>query len=175
MSPINTVEKQCGRFQKGRSGNPSGRPKGSRNTATMAAECLLDGQARALTEKCIAMALEGDPVALRLCLERILPPRKDRPVTFSLPPINGARDAADLSAAVVAAVSNGDITLSEAAEIGKLIDGCMKAHNAAELGAGEKPIEKWTDEEILMRLAEHEREKTAPALPTQRLLVASRP
>jgi hypothetical protein len=170
MSPVNTVEKQGSRFQKGRSGNPNGRPKGSRNSATLAAEAMLDGEAEALTRKAIEMALEGDPVALRLCLERILPPRKDRPVTFSLPPINSARDAADISAAVVAAVSNGDITLSEAAEIGKLIDGCVKAHNAAEPASG-KPIEKWTDEEIMMFIADARAREAAPAQPTQRLLV----
>src|SRR5258705_118225 len=81
-------DKVCDRdsFQKGRSGNPKGRPKGSRNAATLACEALLDGQAEALTQKAIQMALDGDPVALRLC-----PPRRDRPVSFPLPPITGAQ------------------------------------------------------------------------------------
>ena len=64
MFPVKTVKKQVGRFQKGRSGNPNGRPKGSRNVATLACEALLDGQAEALTQKAIQMALAGDPVAL---------------------------------------------------------------------------------------------------------------
>ena len=99
MSAENTAGKQHGRpFQKGQSGNPSGRPKGARNAATLACETLLDGQAEALTQKAIQMALDGDAVALRLCLDRIFPPRKDRPVTFTLPPITSARDAADLMA-----------------------------------------------------------------------------
>jgi len=114
--------KQVGRFEKGTSGNPNGRTKGSRNAATLACEALLDGQAEALTAKAVQMALDGDPVALRLCLDRIYPPRKDRPVTFSLPPITSARDAADLMAAVTEAVATGHITPSEATEIGKLID-----------------------------------------------------
>ncbi|HWN80221.1 MAG TPA: DUF5681 domain-containing protein [Bradyrhizobium sp.] len=91
MSPVKTVEKQGSRFQKGRSGNPKGRPKGSRNAATLACEALLDGQAEALTQKAIQMALDGDPVALRLCLDRLCPPRRDRPVSFPLPPITGAQ------------------------------------------------------------------------------------
>jgi Family of unknown function (DUF5681) len=59
------------RFQPGRSGNPSGRPRGARHRATLAAEALLDGEAAALTRKAIERALEGDATAMRLCLERI--------------------------------------------------------------------------------------------------------
>jgi ABC-type uncharacterized transport system substrate-binding protein len=47
-NPENTGTKQDTRFQPGQSGNPGGRPKGSRNKATLALECLLDGQAEAL-------------------------------------------------------------------------------------------------------------------------------
>jgi Family of unknown function (DUF5681) len=149
MSSDDTGQKQAGRFPKGVSGNPSGRPRGSRNTATLAAEAMLEGEAEALTRKAIEMALGGDTVALRLCLERIYPPRKDRPVSFALPPITSARDAADISAAVVAAVSNGAITLSEAAEVGKLIDGYVRAYQAAELDDRMTPIHKMTDAELM--------------------------
>jgi Family of unknown function (DUF5681) len=34
-----------GLAQKGRSGNPAGKPKGARHRATLAAEVLLDGEA----------------------------------------------------------------------------------------------------------------------------------
>ena len=70
--PVNTAKKQSGKpFKPGVSGNPSGRPQGSRNKATLALESLLDGQAEVLTQKAVDMALEGDMQALRLCLERI--------------------------------------------------------------------------------------------------------
>ena len=59
------------RFEPGQSGNPSGRPRGSRNATTLALEALLDGQAEALTQKAIDLALTGDMAALRLCLDRI--------------------------------------------------------------------------------------------------------
>ena len=80
-----TDTKQGARFRKGQSGNPSGRPRGARNKTTLAVEALLDGEAEVLTRKAIERAKDGDSVALRLCLERILPPRKDRPVSFALP------------------------------------------------------------------------------------------
>jgi len=168
MSPVNTIEKQGSRFQKGRSGNPNGRPKGSRNSATLAAEALLDGEAEALTRKAIEMALGGDTVALRLCLERIYPPRKDRPVTFALPPITSVRDAADISAAVAVAVSNGEITLGEAAEVAKLLDSYVKAHNAAEL-AEPVDVRKLSDEEIYRMLARRNRDNADQ--PTPKLLL----
>lgn len=128
MPSEKTGGQQAGRFQKGQSGNPSGRPRGARNSATLAAEALLDGEAEALTRKAIEMALGGDAVALRLCLERICPPRKDRPAIFRLPPITSARDAADIMAAVANAVAAGDITPSDAAEIAKVIDGYVRAY-----------------------------------------------
>ena len=71
MSAENTAGKQRGRpFQKGQSGNPDGRPNGSRNATTIALRTLLDGQATALTQKAIDVALTGDIPALRLCLDR---------------------------------------------------------------------------------------------------------
>ena len=69
-------QKQRGRpFPKGQSGNPKGRPRGSRNRSTQAMQLVLDGQAEALTRKAVALALGGDATGLRLCLERFLPPR----------------------------------------------------------------------------------------------------
>jgi Family of unknown function (DUF5681) len=72
--PENGGAKHGGRFQKGRSGNPAGKPKVARHRATLAAEMLLDGEAEALTRKAVELALAGDVIALRLCLERILQP-----------------------------------------------------------------------------------------------------
>jgi hypothetical protein len=63
-----TVTRHSGQWKKGQSGNPAGPPKGTRHKATIAAEALLDGEVEALTRKAIERALEGDGVALRLCL-----------------------------------------------------------------------------------------------------------
>src|SRR5918993_443042 len=94
----NTAGKQRRRpFEPGRSGNPAGRPSGARNQTTRLMEELLDGEAETITRKAIELATGGDSVALRLCLERIIPTRKDRPVPFSLPPIDTAADAVKAS------------------------------------------------------------------------------
>ena len=46
-------------------------------------EALFDGEADAIGRKAIEKAKEGDTTAMRLCLERIIAPRKDRPVAFA--------------------------------------------------------------------------------------------
>jgi hypothetical protein len=115
-------------------GNP-GRPKGTRHKATLAAEALLDGEAEALTRRCIDLALGGDLIALRLCMDRILPVRRERPVTFRLPPIETAADAATAAAALVNAVAAGSLTPGEAADLGRLIQSYTAALEASEVEA----------------------------------------
>jgi hypothetical protein len=136
------AHKTAGRFQPGQSGNPAGKPKGARNATTLAMEALLDGESAALTRKAIELAKDGDLQALRLCLERLLPPRKDRPVSFTLPPINSAKDALSALSALLTAVSAGELTPSEAAEVGKLVDGYVKATETNELAERLERLEK---------------------------------
>jgi hypothetical protein len=132
------------RFQPGQSGNPTGRPKGSRDATTVALESLLDGQAEALTQKAVDLALDGDMAALRLCMDRILPPRKDRPVTFALPAIKSAGDAAAVASAILASVASGDITPADAGEISKLVETYVKAFETAELAERLERLERMT-------------------------------
>jgi hypothetical protein len=105
----------------------SGRPKGSRNKATLALEALLDGEAEALTRKAIGMALEGDTTAMRLVMDRIMPPRKDRPVLFALPKLETPADAVKATSALVEAVASGDLTPSEADDLSRLVDRFVRA------------------------------------------------
>jgi hypothetical protein len=143
MAADKTVRNQRGKpFQPGKSGNPNGRPQGSRNAATLALESLLDGQAGALTQKAIDLALAGDMAALRLCLERIIPPRKDRPVNFAFPKIENAKEAAATMSTVLAAVAAGDLTPTEATEVGKLVDIFVKAVEASDLTDRLERLEK---------------------------------
>ncbi|MCB2052089.1 MAG: hypothetical protein KDE63_11745 [Novosphingobium sp.] len=82
---------------------------------------MLDGQHEALTQAAISKALEGDTAALRLCLDRIAPPRKDAPVSFELPPIKSVADAVEASSALLAAVADGDVTPDEAGRVMALL------------------------------------------------------
>lgn len=131
----NSGAKQDGRFRKGRSGNPAGKPLGARHRATLAAEMLLDGEAQALTRKAIERALGGDMIALRICLERIVPIRKERPLRLALPALRSARDAARAIGAIIAAVAEGEVTPGEAADLSALVTGFAKTLETSELEA----------------------------------------
>lgn len=121
----------AGRFAAGN----TGRPAGARNKATMAALALLEGQAEALTQRAVEIALQGDTVALRLCLERIAPLRKDAPVQFQLPRMETARDAASAASAVLEAVSAGDLTPAEGIQVMGLVDSYRRTLEVTELEA----------------------------------------
>lgn len=109
-------------WKPGQSGNPKGRPKGSRNKASIAADQLLDDEAEAITRKAIELAIAGDTTALRLCLERLCPPRKERPISIALPEMNSAADAVAAAGAILEAVASGDLTASEGQTLGSIIE-----------------------------------------------------
>jgi hypothetical protein len=111
------------RFQPG---NP-GRPPGSRNKTTLALEALLDGEAEEIARKAIEMAKEGDATAMRLVLDRLIPPRRDRPVNFALPKLETPADAVRATAAIAEAVASGELTPMEAGEMAKLVEGFTRA------------------------------------------------
>jgi hypothetical protein len=114
MTARNNASKTRGKpFQVG---NP-GRPPGARHKVTRAIEKLLEGEHEALTRKAIEKALKGDNIALRLCLERLAPARKDTPITFELPPVNTAADLVHASSSILSAVAAGDITPDEAGRV----------------------------------------------------------
>ena len=134
MSGANTAGNQHPRgrpFMKGQSGNPAGKPKGARHRATLAAEVLLDGEAEALTRKAVELALGGNVLALRLCLDRILPPPRERAVTFALPEVRSAADATAAMASILASVAAGELTVAEAGGLVKLVEAFIGGLDAA--------------------------------------------
>lgn len=120
----------------------NGRPKGSRNKAKLAIESLLQGQAEALTQTAVTKALEGDSVALRLCIERIAPAPKDQPVSFSLPKMQNAIDASKAAGSVLTAVSDGELTPIEAIRVMSLIDSYRRTLELTEIEERLMTLEK---------------------------------
>src|SRR5262249_60481065 len=105
----------------------------SRNGMTVLAEKIFDERlfgedkkADAIITKTIELAENGDTACVRLCLDRIAPPRKDRPVCFELPRMTESKDAVSASAAIVAAVAASELTPMEAAGVDKGVDGLCR-------------------------------------------------
>jgi hypothetical protein len=137
----NSAPKARGRpFEKGNTVS-KGRPSGSRNKASLAADSLLEGEAEDLTRKCIELANAGDTTALRLCMERIAPVRKGRPVNVNLPPIATAGDVLGAIGATIEAMSQGDLTPDEASVIAGVLEIKRKAIETVDLEARLSAVE----------------------------------
>lgn len=140
----NAAKKQRGKpFPKGTSGNPAGKPIGTRHKATRAALTLLEGEGEALTRKAVEMALAGDTTALRLCMERIASPVKDRPLPrIELPRLDKASDAPLAVAAVMSALGEGSLTPSEAKAVVDLVEIWRKSIETADLESRIEQLER---------------------------------
>ena len=110
----------------------------------MAAQVLLDGEAQALTRKAVKLAKAGNPVALRLCLERILPPRKDRPITLKLPQVGGVQDFPKAMGAIVKAVAQGGLTPGEGQTMVAMLEAYRKGMELTDIEARLSALEDKT-------------------------------
>ena len=136
--PETTDQKQGkppGRYVKGQSGNPLGRPVGARHKTTLSIEALLEGEAEAITRKAIEAAKDGDMIAIRLVLDRIAPARRDRTIGFNLPPLMSSEDAVSAMALILAGVADGELTPSEANDLSRMVDAFTKAIEANDLSS----------------------------------------
>ena len=102
---------------------------------------MLEGEAEALTRKAVSLALDGDALALRLCRDRVIAPRRDRPAQFALPPIADAADAANTMAAITSAVAEGALTPGEGAEVAKVVDTYVRTLEASDFDRRLKALE----------------------------------
>jgi hypothetical protein len=134
IKPEIARKKQGGptRWAKGVSGNIKGKPKGSLNKVTLAIQSLLDGEGEALTRKAIELALDGDMPALKLCLDRICPARKSRPINIDLPSVDTGEGVSQAQAVVVQAVGEGEITPDEGQVLSSILEARRKSIETAD-------------------------------------------
>jgi hypothetical protein len=119
-----------------------GRPKGSKNKATLLRQELLSEHQDAVIRKCLRMALEGDPTAMRLCMERMLPLRRAMPVEFKVPRIEKVSDLPSAVNSVLRAVAKGKLTPAEGEQILPLLEAVRKILTVQELEARVKSVEE---------------------------------
>jgi hypothetical protein len=130
-----------GRFKPGNKAG-KGRPQGSRNKATIALQALLDAEGEQITRKAIELAISGDTGALRLVLERLIPPVRERRIDLQIPKVETPAGVTAAIGAVLAAVAEGSITPSEGQAIAGLLESQRKSLETLELEARLTAIEQ---------------------------------
>ena len=141
----NTEKKQRGAgrpFERGKSGNPNGRPKGTRNKTLFLLEQMIEGDAVEVLGVIIALAKEGDLQASKILIDRLLPPKKDRPISLKLPKILNSKDAMEATSIIIKAMSEGEITPLEGESFIKVIEIFIKSNESLELEERLKAIEE---------------------------------
>ncbi len=137
----NAGPKQGGRFQKGQSGNPAGKAPGTRHRISMLAEKLLQDDAEEIVRAVVSAAKAGDPTAMRLCIERLVPVRKGRPLEFDLPKIEAASDVTKALGVIAKAMADGELTPDEAGTVAAVIETQRRAIETADHEERLKKIE----------------------------------
>jgi hypothetical protein len=117
-------------FHPGQSGNPAGRAVGSRNKKTLAAEAALFDRAQELVDDMVARAKRGEPAAMRLCMERILPAGRGRPLPIELPSIRSTEDALAAADVIMDALKEGAISAREAVDLLRVVEGLTRLTGA---------------------------------------------
>ena len=107
-------------FKKGQSGNPKGRPKGTQDRRNQLRE-LLGSRSKEIVEKAVEMALEGDPTAMRLVVERLVPALPRREDSVPIPELAKSGSLSEQSDAITQALANGHLTTSEAASVMQIL------------------------------------------------------
>ena len=114
------------------SGHPSGRRPGSRNTTTLLCEAFLETQGEGLARTLVNLANGGDPTALRLCIDRIMPRGAGRPILFPLPRVDSAATARQAVADVIEGMARAELVPREGSELLKVIERGAKIIATAE-------------------------------------------
>jgi hypothetical protein len=137
-----------GRWLKGSSGNPAGRQLGSRNSASDLSDEILMANAEDLTRAAVAMALDGDAAALRLCIDRIVPKRRHRPLNLAWPAIHSLADVDQAMTATLGALGNGQLEVEQASALTAILDAKRRSIAAVEIERRLHCLENRSHDEI---------------------------
>jgi hypothetical protein len=118
-----------------------GRPKGSKNLQRVWME-LLEGHGEALMKKCMLDALQGDKLSMRLCIERLLAPRREGSVQLALPRMKTLADVDLAHERVLRAIQSGSITPAEGETVTNVLESRRKVIETVDLQTRVEKLEE---------------------------------
>jgi len=125
-----------------------GRPAGSRNKATLACQSLLEGEGESITRKAIELAQGGDLTAIRICLERLLPPCRERRLQLDLPHVRSLDDLTGAYKVLFQSIAEGDLTVTEAEQVANVLELARRAIETQEIAQRLKALEEQEEKEL---------------------------
>jgi len=141
--PSNSSGKKEGKgFKPGVSGNPDGRPRGSKNKLAQLGQKLLENGAEEIVTAIIEKAKAGDSTAQRLCMERIMPPMRSSVIQIDLPKLETPQDILKGYDALIDALDRGDLTLEELNHLSDVLENKRKAIETVVLAEEMERIKK---------------------------------
>jgi hypothetical protein len=119
-------------FKKGNSGNPDGRPKGTPDKRT-SLRSLLEPHAAELVKQLVDMAKEGDMTAMRLVIDRLIPPVRENKLDVQIPDVTDIAACSAAQAKILSAVATGELFPAEGEALSGLVENRRKSLEANEL------------------------------------------
>ena len=105
-----------------------GRPQGSKNAVTIAAQHVLEEQAAVISEKAVEMALSGDRMMIQMIMSKILPTKKSIPVSLpDFPQVTSISDISLVTGYILQAIADGKLSPVDA----QTISNCVARHTAS--------------------------------------------
>lgn len=120
-------------FKPGTSGNPAGKPAGTRSKATQLLTAMMEGGAQKITQAVIEAAQGGDLMAAKIILDRVMPPAKERPVHVDLPDTSTSEGVSAAQNAILQAVATGELLPGEASTLSTIVEAKRRAIETQEL------------------------------------------
>lgn len=125
-----------------------GRPRGSQNRRTLFIKAL-EGHGDAIIKQCMVLALKGDHTALRLCMERLLPPCRPSGHRFRLPAVRSVADLGPAFQAVLQEVAGGRMAAEEGEAISRVLENRRRLGEAEEFDSRLRALERNLPESLI--------------------------
>lgn len=126
-------------FKPGVSGNPAGRTPGTGKVNQY--RKLLESRLPELVDVLVTQALSGEPTALRMCFERLIPAYRSESIPVNLP-ITEKINLVEIGNKIISAIGNGEISPDQGAQVLSALSNQAKLQEVTELEQRIKALEE---------------------------------